>query len=771
MKNLVIVESPAKAKTIEGFLGKDFTVKSSFGHIRDLPQRNLSVDVENSYQPEYKIPKDKEKLVNELRKLSKQADTVWLASDEDREGEAISWHLKEALELDDDKVRRIVFHEITKTAIANAVQNPRQINLDLVNAQQARRILDRLVGYELSPILWKKVKPSLSAGRVQSVTVRLVVEQERKIEAFKATSSYRVLAYFNVKGVEFRAELSHRFDTKEEAEEFLKSCQDAAYEVADLQKKPGKRTSKPPFTTSTLQQEASRKLGFGVTRTMRLAQDLYEEGKITYMRTDSVNLSDLAVNAAKDEIVNLYGEKYSKVQRYASKSKGAQEAHEAIRPTYLNEKKAGSSSAHQRLYDLIWKRTIASQMADVELERTTVTVSITGSDHRFVSKGEVIKFDGFEKVYQEGTDEEPEETNQKDTLPDLKKGEPLDATRLEGIERFTHPPARYTEASLVKKLEELGIGRPSTYAPTISTIINRNYVVKEDRPGVQREYDFMLLDKDGLKVETRTETTGAEKAKLFPTDIGKVVNDFLVENFKNILDYNFTAQVEKEFDEIAEGLKEWSAMIDSFYKPFHETTVHTEKHSKRATGERLLGKDPKSGKNVYSRLGKFGPMVQIGEVEDEEKPKFSSIPNGMRMDDITFEQALDLFKLPRDLGEYEDAKLSAAIGKYGPYVRHGNMFVSIGEEGDPLTITREKAIELVEEKREQQRKMLINEFKDGETAIQVKNGRYGPYISVGRKNFKIPKDATPEDLTLEDCKKIMEEEAKKPKRAPRRKKK
>lgn len=767
MKNLVIVESPAKAKTIEGFLGKDFTVKSSFGHIRDLPSKKLSVDVENNYEPVYVVPKDKEALVRELKKLSKSAETVWLASDEDREGEAISWHLQEALKLDDSKVKRIVFHEITKSAILNAVENPRNINVDLVNAQQARRILDRLVGYELSPVLWKKVKPSLSAGRVQSVAVRLIVEREREIEAFTSQSAFRVLAFFDANGNEFRAELSKRFDTQEEAFEFIKKCQNAQFNVSDLQKKPAKRKPAAPFTTSTLQQEASRKLGMGVSRTMRVAQDLYEQGKITYMRTDSVNLSDLALGAAKDEIVKQYGEKYSKTRKYTSKSKGAQEAHEAIRPTYMSVSRIDGDSQHQRLYDLIWKRTIASQMADADLERTSVQITVSDSELVFNAQGEVIKFDGFLKVYLEGTDDESEE--QKGMLPGLKVGQQLTHNRIEGIERFSSPPARYTEASLVRKLEEQGIGRPSTYAPTISTIINRNYVVKESREGVERTYGFILLNETGITQETKTETAGAEKMKLFPTDIGKVVTDFLVENFKDIMDYSFTAQVEKEFDEIAEGQKEWTSMIDGFYKPFHEIAEHTEKNAERATGERLLGVDPASGRNVYSRLGRFGPMVQIGEAENEEKPKFSSLQVGQSLDDITLEEALDLFKLPRELGEFEGEKMVAAVGKYGPYVRHKKSFVSLGDE-DPLTVTKETAIKLIEEKREQLKKMMINEFQDGDTVIQVKNGRYGPYIAVGRKNYKIPKDVEPESLTLEDCKELMKKEASKPKRGAKQRK-
>ncbi|MFM1874272.1 MAG: type topoisomerase [Bacteroidota bacterium] len=761
MKNLVIVESPAKAKTIEGFLGKDFTVRSSFGHIRDLPSKKLSVDVDNNYKPDYVIPKDKENLVKELKKLSKEADMVWLASDEDREGEAISWHLQEALGLKSEKTKRIVFHEITKSAILHAVENPRSINVDLVNAQQARRILDRLVGYELSPVLWKKVKPNLSAGRVQSVSVRLIVEREREVEAFNAVSAYRVQAFFNVNGSEFKAELSKRFDTGSEAKEFINSCREAVFTVSDLQKKPAKRTPAAPFTTSTLQQEASRKLGFGVTRTMKIAQDLYEQGKITYMRTDSVNLSDLALNAAKEEIEKLYGAKFSQTRRFSSKSKGAQEAHEAIRPTYMSVQKVEGDAAHQRLYDLIWKRTVASQMADAQLERTTITVDVSNSELGFTAQGEVITFEGFLKVYLEGTDDETED--QKGLLPSVLIGQKLEVKKIEGVERYSTPPPRYTEASLVKKLEELGIGRPSTYAPTISTIIARNYVVKESREGAERKYGYIVLDKGGITEETRTEISGTEKQKLFPTDIGKVVTDFLVENFEDILNYNFTAQVEKEFDEIAEGQKEWTSMIDSFYKPFHQTTVHTEQNSERATGERLLGIDPKSGRNVYARLGRFGPMVQIGEADNEEKPKFSSLKAGQSMDEITLDQALDLFKLPREIGEFEGETMLVGVGKFGPYVRHNKSFVSIGEL-DPLVITSAQAIELIKQRREELKKSLISEFKDGEMVIQVKNGRFGPYIAVGKQNYKIPKGTEPETLTLDDCKELMAKQVDKPRR-------
>jgi DNA topoisomerase-1 len=767
MKNLVIVESPAKAKTIEGFLGKDFTVRSSFGHIRDLPQRKLSVDTSNSYAPDYVVPKEKEALVKELKKLSKEADIVWLASDEDREGEAISWHLVEALGLKEEKTRRIVFHEITKSAILKAVENPRAIDQNLVNAQQARRILDRLVGYELSPVLWKKVRPNLSAGRVQSVTVRLIVEQERAIDGFSSTSAFRVLGYFVSNGKEFRAELSQRYETAAEAMAFLEKCKDATFTVRELQTKPAKRTPAAPFTTSTLQQEASRKLGLGVSKTMQLAQNLYEEGKITYMRTDSVNLSELAIDTTKAEIELTYGAKYSRTRQFSSKSKGAQEAHEAIRPTYMNEHEAGTSAQHKRLYDLIWKRTIASQMSDAELERTTIDIAVSGISEPFIAKGEVIKFDGFLKVYMEDTDDETTDEDQKGMLPSVIVGQKLDMNRIEAVERFTQPPARYTEASLVRKLEELGIGRPSTYAPTISTIIARNYVVKEDREGVSRNFKAIYLASSTIREEVKTEITGTEKSKLFPTDIGVVVTDFLVENFKEILDYNFTAEVEKEFDEIAEGQKEWVAMIDSFYRPFHQNTIDTGENSKKATGERLLGIHPESGKNVYARLGKFGPMIQIGEVDDEEKPQFTSLIAGQRLSEITFAEAMDLFRLPRKLDEFEEKPLVIGVGKFGPYVKHGSTFTSIPKGEDPLLITRDRAIELVVEKRESFARSLINEFADGDAVIQVREGRFGPYIALGKENFKIPKGTDPKSLTLDLCKVIMASDEAKPKSKPK----
>lgn len=757
-KNLVIVESPAKAKTIEKFLGKDFKVLSSYGHVRDLASKKLSVDVENNYLPEYEISDDKKKIVAELKKEAKKADTVWLATDEDREGEAISWHLLEALKLDPKKTKRIAFNEITESAIKNAIENPREINIELVNAQQARRVLDRLVGFELSPLLWKKVKPSLSAGRVQSVTVRLIVEREREVQDFKPTSSYKVTAEFKVDGTTLKADLPKRLPDLKSAEEFLESIKGSTYKIGDLQKKPGKKSPAAPFTTSTLQQEAGRKLGYSVARTMSVAQKLYESGKITYMRTDSVNLSNTAIEGAKQAILDLYGADYANPKKYASKSKGAQEAHEAIRPTNLSAQEVAGSYDEQRLYDLIWKRTVASQMTDAQLERTTVNIDISGSDKKFVAHGEVLKFEGFLKVYIESTDDDEEkEETPKGMLPPLKVGQDLALDYVSATERFTHHPPRYTEASLVKKLEELGIGRPSTYAPTISTVQKRGYVVKEERPGKEREYNMLLLKKDNLEKEVKTEITGAEKNKLFPTDIGVVVNDFLVEHFKDILDYNFTASVEKQFDDIAQGMMEWTKMIDEFYGPFHSHVEDTLEHSEKATGARKLGVDPKSGKNVYARIGRFGPMIQIGEVEDEEKPKFSSLRKDQSIQTISFEEAMDLFKLPRKLGEYEGEEVAASVGRFGPYVRHGSTFASIKKDSgdDPMTIELDRAIELIEEKRKADRERIIKEFKEDET-LQILKGRWGPFLKHGKKNFRLPKDIEdPAKLTYEDCVEIM----------------
>lgn len=756
IKNLVIVESPAKAKTIEGFLGKDFTVKSSFGHVRDLSKKQLGVDIEHDFKPKYEISGDKVKLVKELKKLASEAEVVWLASDEDREGEAISWHLTEALGLDKSKTRRIVFHEITKSAITEAIQNPRGIDKNLVDAQQARRVLDRLVGFEISPVLWRKVKPALSAGRVQSVAVRLIVEREEEIKAFKSSYNYRVTATFVIPGEEgqpkIAAELSRRFPEKPEALGFLNTCVGANYQVADTETRPAKKSPAPPFTTSTLQQEASRKLGFSVAKTMMVAQQLYEAGKITYMRTDSVNLSSLAINMAKEEITSLYGEKYVKTRQYATRSKGAQEAHEAIRPTYMNHREISGDASQKKLYDLIWKRTIASQMSDAELERTTVTISISKSPEKFVAKGEVIKFDGFLKVYLESTDDENTDSEE-GMLPPLKTGQPLSLIEMLATQKFSQQPPRYTEASLVKKLEELGIGRPSTYAPTISTIQKREYVVKEDRSGIQRSFDLLKLKNEKITETVKTETSGQEKNKLFPTDIGSLVTSFLVQYFENILDYNFTANVEKEFDEIAQGQKVWNQMIREFYYPFAKQVKETLEKSEKVKGERLLGTDPDSGKNVYVKIGRFGPMVQIGESEDTEKPRFASLKKGQSIESLTLQEAMKLFDFPRTIGEYEDAEMTVAIGRFGPYVKHKSAFYSLAKTDDPASVDAERAVELIEEKRKKEKERVIRIFEE-DSDVQVLNGRYGPYIAIGKSNYRIPKSTDPASLTLEQCREI-----------------
>ena len=754
-KNLVIVESPAKAKTIEGYLGKDFVVKSSFGHVRDLGKKQLGVEIENNFKPMYEVTADKKAVVKDLKKLADKAEIVWLATDEDREGEAISWHLQEALELSESKTKRITFNEITKTAVTKAIESPRNINKGLVDAQQARRVLDRLVGFELSPVLWKKVKPSLSAGRVQSVAVRLIVEKEKDIRAFTPESSYKVSAIFKVGKAELKAGLAKKIKTQSEAEAFVENCKNAEFTIDNLVTKPAKKSPAAPFTTSTLQQEASRKLGYSVARTMQVAQKLYESGKITYMRTDSLNLSDLAMGMAKDEIVKSYGADFANPKKYVNKAKGAQEAHEAIRPADMSVHKAGKDSSEQRLYDLIWKRTLASQMADAQLEKTTATIGISTTDEKLVAHGEILKFEGFLKVYLEGTDDEDSE-EQKGMLPPLKIGEKLDLQTLTATERFTHHPARFTEASLVKKLEELGIGRPSTYAPTISTIQKRQYVEKPEREGVKRNYNRIVLENNAVNTVIETENTGAEKNKLAPTDIGIVVSDFLVENFGKILDYSFTANVEKEFDDIAQGLMEWTAMIKKFYSPFHENVEDTLENSERASGERILGEHPESGKVVLVRIGRFGAMVQIGAQDDEEKPKYASLLKNQSISTITLEEALELFKLPREVGEYEGKKVSAAIGRFGPYIRFNSMFVSLkkAEGDDPMTVDIERAIELIEAKKKADAEKFINSFDDG--AIQVLNGRWGPYIKIGKKNFKIPKDTDPKTLTKEQCIEISE---------------
>lgn len=771
-ENLVIVESPAKAKTIEKFLGKDYFVTSSMGHIRDLEKKDFGIDMENNYQPKYIVSPDKKKIVAELKKQSKDAKMVWIASDEDREGEAIAWHLKEVLKLTPEKTRRIVFHEITKEAILKAIANPRPIDENLVNAQQARRVLDRIVGFEVSPVLWKKVKPSLSAGRVQSVAVRLIVEREREIMNFESKSNFRVTAVFlvpdkNGNAVELKADLKKRFETKEEAQAFLEKCKTAEFSIADIVTKPSKRTPAAPFTTSTLQQEASRKLGFSVSQTMSVAQRLYEAGKITYMRTDSVNLSSLAINTAKSKIIQSLGEKYHKVRQYKTKSKGAQEAHEAIRPSYIDQEDVSGSNQEKRLYELIWKRTIASQMADAELERTTINIAVSNSPELFQATGEVIKFDGFLRVYMESTDNEDEADENASLLPPVKEKQALRAELVEATERFTQRPPRYTEASLVKKLEEQGIGRPSTYAPTITTVQNRGYVVKEDRPGVERQFVHMMLVNNELKEAVKTEITGAERSKLFPTDIGMVVNDFLIKYFDKIMDYRFTAKVEVEFDEVADGTRAWSDVIDEFYKPFHENVENALEVSERTNGERILGDDPKTGKPISVKIGRYGPLAQLGETTEEgEKPQFASLRSGQHLETITLEEALDLFKLPRDLGEYEDKKVSVAIGRFGPYIRHDNKFVSLEKDvDDPYTIKLDRAIELIEAKREKDRKALIKTF-DEEPELRILNGRWGPYISYKKKNYKIAKGTEAENLSLEDCMKIIAEGPK-----PKRKKK
>jgi DNA topoisomerase-1 len=766
-ENLVIVESPAKAKTIEKFLGKGFVVTSSMGHIRDLEKKDFGIDIENKFKPRYIVSPDKKKVVAELKKLAKSAQMVWLASDEDREGEAIAWHLKEVLKLKPENTKRIVFHEITKDAITRAVENPRSIDNHLVDAQQARRVLDRIVGFEVSPVLWKKVKPSLSAGRVQSVAVRLIVEREREIRNFKSESAFRVSGFFlvpdkNGKTTELKAELSERFKTWEEANAFLEKCKNAEFTVADVVKRPGKRSPAPPFTTSTLQQEASRKLGFSVSQTMAVAQKLYESGKITYMRTDSVNLSGLAINTAKQKIEELHGENYVKIRKYKTKAKGAQEAHEAIRPAYMSNETVDGTNQEQRLYELIWKRTIASQMADAKLEKTTVSIAISNAPQKFTATGEVIIFDGFLRVYIESTDEESangQALNGQAIIPPLKTNDQLKLQSVVATERFSQRPARFTEASLVKRLEELGIGRPSTYAPTITTIQNRNYVVKEERQGVERKYTVLTLKNNTITKEGKTEITGAEKNKLSPTDIGIVVNDFLVDNFDQIMDYNFTAKVEAEFDDIAEGKKVWNDMLEEFYQPFHKKVENALEHAERSNGERLLGEDPKTGKPVFVKVGRYGPLAQIGEVSQEEgaeKPKFASLRGGLNIETITLEEALELFKLPRDLGEYENKKVTVAIGRFGPYIRHDSKFVSLSKDYDPYTVELDVAIELIEAKREKDRKAIISVF-DKEPDLRVLNGRWGPYISYKKKNYKIPKTTKAEELSLEDCLKIIKE--------------
>ena len=760
-KNLVIVESPAKAKTIEKFLGNDYKVLSSYGHIRDLKKKEFSIDVANGYRPTYEIPEDKKKLVKELKSEAQKADMVWLASDEDREGEAISWHLFEVLELDPAKTKRIVFHEITKTAILKAIENPRDIDVNLVNAQQARRVLDRIVGFELSPVLWKKVKPALSAGRVQSVAVRLVVEREREVNAFVSESWYKVTATFDVLDengtkAEVRAELGSRFKTKEEAMAFLENCKDASFCISNVVTRPSKKSPAPPFTTSTLQQEAARKLGFSVSQTMVVAQRLYENGQITYMRTDSVNLSDLALATSRETIESLMGEKYVKTRQFATKSKGAQEAHEAIRPTYMSNETIAGSAQEQKLYELIWKRTLASQMADAELEKTTATISISNSEESFIATGEVVTFDGFLRVYKESYDDEAEQEDESRLLPPLAIGQKMEKREVLATQRFSLCPPRYTEASLVRKMEELGIGRPSTYAPTISTIQQRGYVEKGNKEGIKRSFDVLKLKGNKITESVKSEMTGNEKAKLLPTDVGIVVNDFLMDYFPGIMDYNFTANVEKEFDEVAEGQKEWAGMMDAFYQGFHPLVDQTlNVKTAHKVGERILGTDPVSGKPVSVKIGRYGPVIQIGSAEDEEKPRFAQLAKGYTIETITLEEALDSFKLPRMLGDFEDKAVSVGVGRFGPYVRHDNAFVSIPKGTDPMEVSLEEAIELIKAKRELVENKVIKTF-DEEPGLQILSGRYGPYISYGKKNYKIPENIEPKDLNLDACFKVIE---------------
>jgi DNA topoisomerase-1 len=762
-KNLVIVESPAKAKTIESYLGQDFTVKSSFGHVRDLPEHDMGVDVEHGFQPSYEISSDKVKVISELKKLAKDAE-VWLATDDDREGEAISWHLKEALGLPDD-TKRIVFREITKTALLNAIAKPRVIDADLVDAQQARRILDRLVGYELSPVLWKKIrigKSNLSAGRVQSVAVRIIVEREREIDAFRSKSSFKITAHFDLgNGKVLNAELAKNFATEEEAMKFLEKCIGAQFSIKNLEVKPAKKTPAPPFTTSTLQQEASRKLSFSVAQTMTVAQRLYEAGKISYMRTDSTNLSEEALDKAKQQITKEYGDDFYNRRIFKTKSESAQEAHEAIRPTDFSTLVGSSDRNEQRLYELIWKRAIASQMSDAQLERTTATIGISTTSEELVAQGEVIKFEGFLKVYMESSDDESDE-EQKGMLPPLNINQILNLADMKATERFTRNPPRYTEASLVKKLEEMGIGRPSTYAPTISTILKREYIVKEDRPGFEREFKEMILAGDQIKSKVNKEIYGSEKAKLFPTSTGMVVNDFLVSHFNDIIDYSFTASVEKDFDHIAEGQLGWQQMIKNFYTPFQKKVAEAREEAiDKSLTSRDLGEDPATGKKVSVRIGKYGPYVQIGDVEDEEKPKFASLQRGQLMETITIDEAFELFKLPRQVGVFEDKEMIVNVGKFGPYVKHDGKYFSLAKTDDPMTVTEDRLVEIIAEKRQQDNNRTIKEFAEDPEA-KVLNGKYGPYIAFGKKNVKIPKGTEPASLTYEEVVKLAAETPDKP---------
>ncbi len=765
IENLVIVESPAKAKTIEKFLGKDFRVVSSFGHIRDLAKKNLGIDIKNNFMPDYEIPKEKAKVVSELRKAASDSKNIWIASDEDREGEAIAWHLASVLKLDLLTTKRIVFHEITKEAISNAIENPRKVDMNLVNSQQARRILDRLVGFEISPVLWKKVQPSLSAGRVQSVAVRLIVEREREIISFESESAFRVMAIFRISSEEnaiLRAEASKRFHDEKEAMAFLELCNISKYTIGNISIKPGTRSPAPPFTTSTLQQEAYRKLGFSVAQTMAVAQKLYEAGKITYMRTDSTNLSNLALVKAREVITSEFGENYSKTRQFKTKSKGAQEAHEAIRPAYLDNPTTAGSQNEKRLYELVWKRTIASQMADARIEKTSISINMNNSPVTFQANGEVIKFDGFLRVYTESSDQENTDEDRY-VIPPVTQGMPLSYDNITATQKYTAPPPRYTEASLVKKLEELGIGRPSTYAPTISTIQNRGYVSREDRPGEPRVLKIITLLEGKFATSTKTEITGKEKSKLFPQDIGMIVNDFLLENFSEIVDYHFTAEVEEQFDEIALGNLKWTGMIEQFYNPFHKTVTNTLEKKERKSGSRLLGNHPETGEPITVRMGRFGPVAQIGETGNEVKPRFASLSKNQLLETITIEEALNLFRLPRSLGEYDEGEMVVGIGKFGPYIRYKSKFFSLKKGvDDPYIVTYDRAIEIILEKTESDKMKVIKDFGD----IRLLNGRYGPYLVKDKQNFRLPKGTDAEKLTKEDCEKIIGS-SDKPKRAPK----
>ena len=757
IENLVIVESPAKAKTIEKFLGKDFRVVSSFGHIRDLSKKNLGIDVENNFAPDYEIPKEKAKVVSELRKAAADSKNIWIASDEDREGEAIAWHLVSVLKLDLSTTKRIAFHEITKEAISNAIENPRQVDMNLVNSQQARRILDRLVGFEISPVLWKKVQPSLSAGRVQSVAVRLLVEREREIISFKSESSFRVTALFRINSANgenavLKAEASKRFPDENDALKFLELCNSSEFSVGSISIKPGTRSPAPPFTTSTLQQEAYRKLSFSVAQTMVVAQKLYEAGRITYMRTDSTNLSKLALDTSREMIISEFGEKYSKTRQFKTKSKGAQEAHEAIRPAYLDNPTTAGSLNEKKLYELIWKRTVASQMADAQIEKTSISIDMNNSPVTFQANGEVIKFDGFLRVYAESTDLENADEDRY-VIPPVVKGMPLWYENITAILKFTTPPPRYTEASLVKKLEELGIGRPSTYAPTISTIQNRGYVSREDRPGEKRQLKIITLLKGKLETSTKTEITGKEKSKLFPQDIGMIVNDFLMENFSEIVDYHFTAEIEEQFDEIAVGNLKWTGMLEKFYSPFHKTVTNTLEKKERKTGVRILGNHPETGEPVTVRMGRFGPVAQTGDSENGEKPRFASLSKNQLLETITLDEALNLFRRPRSLGEYDGEEMIVGIGKFGPYIRYKSKFFSLKRgEDDPYTLSSERAVEIILEKNESDKKKVLKDFGD----IMLLNGRYGPYLVKDKLNYRLPKGSEAEKLSKEDCIKIIE---------------